>query len=69
LQVVRKYVGDTIQKRIDIIQESWELSQSISSFSSRIHNFNEYLQKDLENDEGVFKEDVNTFSTKVSRLN
>jgi hypothetical protein len=69
LQVVRKYVGDAIQKRIDIIQEIWELSQSIASFSSRIQNFKEYLQKDLENDEGFFKEVVNTFSAKVSSLN
>jgi hypothetical protein len=32
LQVVRKYVGDAIQKRVDIIQEIWELSQNIASF-------------------------------------
>jgi hypothetical protein len=43
LQVVRKYVGDAIQKRVDIIQEIWELAQSIASFSSRIDNFKEYL--------------------------
>jgi hypothetical protein len=69
LQVVRKYVGDAIQKRIDIIHKICEISQSISSFSSRIHNFKEYLEKDLENDEGFFKEVVNTFSAKVSILN
>jgi len=32
LQAIRKYVGDAIQKRIDIIQEIWELSQIIASF-------------------------------------
>ena len=42
-QAVRKYVGDAIQKRVDIIQEIWELSQSIASFSSKIENFKEYL--------------------------
>jgi uncharacterized coiled-coil DUF342 family protein len=42
-QAVRKYVGDAIQKMIDIIQEIWELAQSIASFSSRIENFKEYL--------------------------
>jgi hypothetical protein len=26
LQEIRKYVGDSIQKRIDIIQEIWELA-------------------------------------------
>jgi hypothetical protein len=66
---VRKYVGDTIQKWVDIIQEIWELAQNIVIFSSRIENFKEYLQKDLEIDEGFFKEVVNTFSAKVSSLN
>jgi hypothetical protein len=62
LQAIRKYVGDAIHKRIDIIQEIWELAQSIASFSSRIQNFKEYPQKDLENDKGFYREVVNTFS-------
>jgi len=69
LQTVKKYVSNAIQKRVDIIQEILELSQSIASFSSRIEYFKEYLQKYLENDEGFFKEAMNTFSTKVSILN
>jgi hypothetical protein len=32
LQDVRKYVGDAIQKRIDIIQEIWELAQILLAF-------------------------------------
>jgi Tfp pilus assembly protein PilO len=40
----------------------------VTIFSSKIHNFKEYLQKDLENDEVFYKEFVNTFSTKVSSL-
>jgi superfamily I DNA and RNA helicase len=52
-----------------MIQEIWEFAQTIAIFSSIIQNFKEYLQKDLENDEGFFKESVNTFSTKVSSLN
>jgi hypothetical protein len=62
LQAIRKYVGDAIHKIIDIIQEIWDLAQSIASFSSRIQNFKEYLQKDLENDEGFYREVVSTFS-------
>jgi hypothetical protein len=68
-QAIRKYVGDAIHKIIYIIQEIWELSQRISIFSFKMHNFKEYLQKDLENDEVFFKEAVNAFSAKVSRLN
>jgi hypothetical protein len=64
LLAVRKYVGDGIQKRIDLIQEIWELAQSSTNFSMRIMHFKEYLQKDLENDEGFYKDVVGTFRLK-----
>jgi hypothetical protein len=68
LKAIRKYVGDGIPKIIDMIQEIWDLAQSVASFSSRIKVFEEYLQKELENDEGFYREVVSTFSSKVSRL-
>jgi hypothetical protein len=68
LLAVRKYVGDGIQKTIYLIQEIWELAQIFTSFSSRIMHFKEYLQKDLENDEGFYKEVVGMFAQKVSSL-
>jgi hypothetical protein len=69
LLVVRKYIGDGIQKRIDLIQEIWELAEISTNFATRITHFKEYLQKYLENDEGFYKDVVGTFSTKVSSLN
>ena len=45
------FFGDEIHKIIDLIQEIWELAQSSTNFATRITNFKEYLQKDLENDE------------------
>jgi hypothetical protein len=68
LLVVRKYVGDGIQKRIDLIHEIWELAHSSIIFSTRIMHFREYLKNDLENDEGFYKEVVGTFAGKVSSL-
>jgi hypothetical protein len=68
LQAIRKYVGDAIQKRIDLIQEIWDLAQSVSNFLTRITNFKEYLQKDLENDEGFYKDIVGTFSDQSFKL-
>jgi hypothetical protein len=68
LLVVRKYVGDDIQKRIYLILEIWELAQSSTSFSTRIVYRREYLQKYLENDECFYKEAMGTFATKVSSL-
>jgi hypothetical protein len=67
LLAVREYVGDGIQKRIDLIQEIWELVQSSTNFSTRIMHFKEYLQKDIENDEGFYKA-MGTFVTKILSL-
>jgi hypothetical protein len=62
--VVRKYIGDNIQKMIALILEIWELATSSTTLSTRIVHFKEYLQKDLENDESFYKEVVGTFSKK-----
>jgi hypothetical protein len=58
LMVVIKYIGDGIKKRVDLILEILELSQSLATFSTRVFHFKEYLQKYLENDEGLYKESV-----------
>jgi hypothetical protein len=68
LKVVRKYIGDNIKKRIYLILEIWELAESSTTFSTRVLHFKEYLKKDLENDEGLYKEAVGTFAEKVSSL-
>jgi hypothetical protein len=66
--VVRKYVKDEFKKRVDLIQEIWDLAQTTTIFSTRIPNLKEYLQNDLENNEEFYKESLNTFSSKVSSL-
>jgi len=60
LQAIRKYVGDDINKIIDLIQGIWELTQSSTNFAPRITNFKDYLHKDPENDEGFYKDIVGT---------
>ena len=56
------------EENILLILEILELSQSTTSFSTRIFHFKEYLQKDLENDEGFNKQEVRKFAKKISRL-
>jgi hypothetical protein len=68
LLVVRKYVEDGIHKIIYLTLEVWELAQNSTNFSTSIMHFREKLQKDLENDEGFYKEVVGVFATKVSIL-
>jgi hypothetical protein len=45
LQSIRKYCGDAIQKRIDIIQEIWDLSQSIANFHQEYKNSRNICRK------------------------
>jgi hypothetical protein len=68
LQSIRKYVGDGIQKRMDLIQEIWDLTQNATNIATRISHFKEYLKKDLENGEGFYNYVVGTFSTRISSL-
>jgi hypothetical protein len=69
LITIRQYIGENIKKRISLIFEIWELGTSSTILSSRITNFKEYLQKDLDNDEKFYQEVVGTFSTKISNMN
>jgi hypothetical protein len=56
LRAITKYVGDGIQKRMDLILEIWDLAQRATNFAAIITNFKEYLQKDLYNDEYFYKD-------------
>jgi hypothetical protein len=69
LTTIRQYIGENIQKIIALIFEIWELGTSSTILSSRITNFKEYLQKDLDSDEKFYKEVVGTFSAKISNMN
>jgi hypothetical protein len=68
LVVIRKYIGDSLKKRITLTLEIWELTTSSTTFSTRVLHFKEYLQKDLENVEGFYKEAMATFLVKVLSL-
>jgi len=47
-----------------LILEAWDLESNFIYLGSRITNLREYLQADLENDEGFYKDDVTTFVLK-----
>jgi hypothetical protein len=68
LQAIIKYVGDGIHKIIYLIQEIWDIAQNVANFATIITNFKQYLQNDLENDEGFYKDKMGTFLAKVSSL-
>jgi hypothetical protein len=68
LTVVRIYVEKNIKKRIPLIIEAWEVSKNIVSFGSRAHVFHEYLQVDLNNEEGFYTYVVLPFGIKVSNM-
>jgi len=68
LMVVRKYIGYNIKRRITLIFEIYELETNSITLSTIVLHFKEYLQKDLENDEGFYKEAMGTFSAEVLSL-
>jgi len=69
LSGVRSYVVENINKMIDIISHTWEVSTNLKSLSQRITNFTKYLKRDLEHDEGFHNNEVNTFIEWVTSFN
>jgi hypothetical protein len=68
LAAIRRYIGENIKKRMSLILETWDLASSFVSLGSKIQNFREYLQADLRNDKGFYKDAFITFSLKVSGM-
>jgi len=62
---IKRYVGENIKKRMSLILEEWELVNIFVSLGSKITNLRQYLQENLENDEGFYKFGVTTFVLKV----
>jgi hypothetical protein len=54
LTSIRQGIGEYTKKKISLIFEIWELTTSSTILSSRITNFKEYLQTNMENDEKFY---------------
>jgi hypothetical protein len=61
-------VEKNIKRRMELITEAWEMSKSMVSFGTREHNFHEYLQADLKNEEGLYLDVVVPFGVKVTSM-
>jgi hypothetical protein len=48
--------------------KTWYLASRFVSLGSKIQNFREYIQDDLKNDEGFYKDVVITFVLKISAM-
>jgi hypothetical protein len=68
LAAIRRFVGENIKKRMSLILEAWDVGNNIVSFGSKLNNLREYLQADLNNEEGFYKDVVITFILKVSGM-
>ena len=68
LTLARSYVENNIKKRMALITEAWEISKNMVSFGSRVHAFHEYLQVDLNNEEGFYLDSMVPFGIKVSNM-
>jgi hypothetical protein len=57
----RGYVENNIKKRMELITEAWETSQTMASLGTRAHNLLEHLQMDLKNEESFYLDTVIPF--------
>jgi len=55
LTAIRRYVGENIKKILSLILETWELANNFVALGSRMMNFGQHLQDDLENDKESIK--------------
>jgi hypothetical protein len=65
---IRRHVSENIQKIMTLILKTWELATIFVSLGSRMTNFGQYIQADLENDEEFYKWVISTFVANVSSL-
>jgi hypothetical protein len=66
LVAIGHYIGGNIKKSMSLILETCDLVSSFVSLGSIIQKFREYLQYDLINDKGFYKDEIIKFSLKVS---
>ena len=52
LTSTRGYVEKNINRIMELVIESWNMSKSMVSFGTRACAFHEYLQADLKNEQG-----------------
>ena len=64
----RGYVENNIKKRMELIIEAWETSQTMASLGTREHNFLEHLQMDLKNEECFYLETFLPFGIIVNNM-
>jgi hypothetical protein len=68
LSATRHYVEENIKKIMSLILETWDLANNFVSLGSKIQNTREYLQVDLTNDEGFYKDALSTFVINISGM-
>jgi hypothetical protein len=63
----RGYVENNIKKRMEMITEALEISQSMASIGAREHTLLEHLQAYLKNEESFYLDTVLPFGTHVKQ--
>jgi hypothetical protein len=66
--LARGYVENNINKRMELIIEAWDMSKNMVCFGTRAHDFHEYLQEDLKNEQGFYFDAVLPFGVKVTSM-
>jgi hypothetical protein len=59
---------EILKNRMPLVMEACEVSKNIVSFGLRVHAFHEYIQVDIKNEEGFYRDDVIPFGINVSNM-
>jgi len=64
----RGYMENNIKKRMELIAEAWETSQTMTSLGARAHRLLEHLQAELKGEECFYLNMVLPFGTIVNNM-
>jgi hypothetical protein len=62
------YVENNVKKRMELIVETRETSQTMASLGTKVHTFLEHLQEDLKNEECFYLDTILPFGTHVNNM-
>jgi hypothetical protein len=68
IMTTQHFVEHNIKKRMSLVLELWDMTNSFASPGLRIQNTKEYLNSDLKNDEGFYTDGFVMFTTKVATM-
>lgn len=66
LNGVKYYIVNNISRRVNIIEDIWELDFHLRKITQRFFSFIDYLKRDLEHDRHFVDNELSNFTEKIN---